>query len=135
MVVPVREVANKHYSLSSAFSTNQTMTSYPSDIEMGGIDNSKSRGCSAISSKYSSREFSILSNASSIPYNRRMKINNDFPEEDDTNPVDSFHLSYAGIAKVGESVSMATDKKATSNSQHVDNEVPILKRIVITLEP
>jgi len=111
------------------------MTSYPSDIEMGGIDNSKSRGCSAISSKYSSREFSILSNASSIPYHRRMKINNDFPEEDDTNPVDSSHLSYAGIAKVGESVSMATDKKATSNSQHVDNEMPVLKRIVITLEP
>ena len=55
-----------------------------------------------------------------------MKINNDFPEEDDTNPVDSFHLSYAGIAKVGGSVSMATDKKATSNSQHVDNEVPKL---------
>jgi len=87
MVVPVREVANKHCSLSSAFSTNQTMTSYPSDIEMGGINNSKSRGCSAISSKCSSRKFSILSNASSIPYHRRMKINNDFPEEDHTNPV------------------------------------------------
>ena len=135
MIVPVREVANKHCSLSSAFSTNQTMTSYPSNIEMNGIDNSKSRGCSAISSKCSSREFSILSNASSIPYHRRMKINNDFPKEDHTNPVDSSHLSYAGTAKVGELVSMATDKKATSNSQHVDNEVPVLKRIVITLEP
>jgi len=135
MVVPVREVANKHCSLSSAFSTNQTMTSYSSDIKMGDIDNSKLRGCLAISSKCSSREFSILSNASSISYHRRMKINNDFPEEDYTNPVDSSHLSYARTAKMGELVSMATDKEATSNSQYVDNEVPVLKRIVITLEP
>ena len=42
-----------------------------------------------------------------------MEINNDLPEEEDyTNPVDSSHLSYAGTAKVGNSVSMATDKEA-----------------------
>ena len=85
MVAPVREVANKHCSLSSAFSTNQTMTSYPSDVEMGGVDDGKLRGHSAISSKCSSRESSILSNASSIPYHRRMEINNNLSEEDYTN--------------------------------------------------
>ena len=41
-----------------------------------------------------------------------MEINNDLPEEDYTNPVDSSHLSYAGTAKVGNSVSMATNKEA-----------------------
>ena len=112
MVAPVREVANKHCSLSLAFSTNQTMTSYPSDVEMCGVDDGKLRGCLAISSKCSLREFLILSNTSSIPYHRRMEINNDLPEEDYTNPVDSSHLSYAGTAKVGNSVSMATNKKA-----------------------
>ena len=129
MVVPVREVVNKHCSLSSAFSTNQTMTSYPSDVEMCGIDDGKSRGHSAISSKCSSRESSILLNASSIPYHRRMEINNDLPEEDYTNLVESSHLSYAGTAKVSDSVSMATDKEAASNSLRVDNEVPALKRV------
>jgi len=116
MIVLVREVVNKYCSLSSAFSTNQTMTSYPSNVEIGGINNSKLRGCSVISSKCSSRESSILSNASPIPYHRRMEINNDLLEEDHTNPVDSSHLSYTRTAKVGESVSTATNKKADSNS-------------------
>ena len=58
-----------------------------------------------------------------------MEINNDLLEEDHTNPVDSSHLSYTRTAKVGESVSTATDKKADSNSQCVDNEVPALKRV------
>ena len=129
MIEPVREVVNKHCSLSSAFSTNQTMTSYPFNVETGSINNSKLRECSVISSKYSLRESSILSNASSIPYYRRMEINNNFLEENYTNPVDSSHLSYAKTAKVDEPVSIATNKKADSNSQCVDNEVPALKRV------
>jgi len=116
MIEPVRKVVNKHCSLSSAFSMNQTMTSYPSNVEMGSIDNSKLRECSVISSKCSSRESSILSNASSIPYYRRMEINNNLFEEDHTNLVNSSHLSYTRTAKMDEPVSIATNKKADSNS-------------------
>ena len=58
-----------------------------------------------------------------------MEINNNFLEENYTNPVDSSHLSYAKTAKVDELVSIATNKKADSNSQCVDNEVPALKRV------
>jgi len=116
MIEPVREVVNKHCSLSLAFSTNQTMTSYHSNVEMDSINNNKLRECSVISSKCSSRESSILSNASSIPYYRRMEINNNLLEEDHTNPVDSSHLSYARIAKVDEPVSTTTNKKIDNNS-------------------
>jgi len=126
MVAPIREVVNKHCSFFSAFCTNLAMTSYSSDIEMCGIDNSKLREHSAIFSKCSSREFSILSNTSSISYHRKIEINNELPEEDSTNLVDSSYLSYAGTTKVGSSVSPATNKKTASNSQHVDNEMPKL---------
>ena len=58
-----------------------------------------------------------------------MEINNELPKEDSSNLVNSFHLSYAGTAKVDNSVSLATDKKTASNSQCVENEVPALKRV------
>ena len=121
---PVREVANKH--CSSAFSTKLTMTSYPSDVE---IDDSKSRGRSASSSKCSSRESSILSNASSMDYSRRMELNNELPDEDSFNPIDSSQLSCTETVKVSQSVSMASDKETASISQHGDNEVPARKRV------
>ena len=58
-----------------------------------------------------------------------MEINNEFTEEDSTNPIDSSQLSYNGTAKVGSSVSLATDKKTASNSQCVNNKVPVLKEV------
>ena len=58
-----------------------------------------------------------------------MEINNNHPEKDYTNPVDSSNLSYARTVKVGDSVSIATNKKAAGNSQHVDNKIPALKRV------
>jgi len=90
---------------------------------MCGVDDGKLRGHSAIFSKCSSREFLILSNASSVSYHRRIEINNKLSEEDSTNPVDSSYLSYTRTAKMGGSVSLTTDKKTASNSQHVDNKV------------
>jgi len=104
------------------------MTSYPSDVEMYGIDDGKSRGRSASSSKCSSRESSILSNASSMDYSRRMELN-ELPDENSFNPIDSSQLSCTETVKVGESVSMASDKETASISQHGDNEVPARKRV------
>ena len=94
MVVPIREVMNKHCSSSSAFSTKLTMTSYPSDVEMCNINDSKSRRQSAFSSKCSLREFSILSNTSSIDYSRRMELNNKLSDEDSFNPINSSQLPH-----------------------------------------
>ena len=129
IIVPVREVVDKHCSFSSTFSTNSTMTSYPSNVKMCDIDNSKFREYSAIFSKYSLREFLILLNTSSIPYYRKIEINNELPKEDSTNPVNSSQLSYMKIEKVGNLVSLATNKEKASNSQHINNKVPTLKRM------
>jgi len=101
MVVPIRKVMNKHCSSSSAFSIKLTITSYPSDVEMCNINDGKSRGQSASSSKCSLREFSILSNASSIDYSRRMELNNKLSDEDSFNPINSSQLSHMETVKVG----------------------------------
>jgi len=116
MVALVREVVNKHCSFSLAFSTNPTITSYPSNIEICGINNSKSRECSAISNRCSSRKSSILSNTSFISYHRRMEITNKLSKENSTNSVNSFYLSYTRTAKVDSLVSLATNKKIANNS-------------------
>ena len=104
------------------------MTSYPSDIEMNDINNGKIRGHSVSSSNCSSRDSLVLLNVSSKPYHERMEINNKLSKVDSIDPIDSSQLSYAGIAKVGGSVSLATNKEAASNSQHVNNEVSTLKK-------
>ena len=129
MVVPVREVVNKHCSFFLAFSTNPTITSYLSNIEMCGINDSKLREHSAISNKCSSREFSIFLSISSISYHRKMEINNEHPKEDSTNSVDSSQPFYAEIAKIDDLVSLATDKEIASNSQCVNNKVPALNKV------
>jgi len=105
------------------------MTSYPSNVEMCNINDSKSRGLLASSSKCSSREFSILSNASSIDYSRRMKLNNELSDEDSFNPINSSQLSHVETVKVSQSVSIASDKKMASISQCGDNEIPICERV------
>jgi len=128
IVVLVREVVNKHYSFSSAFSTNPIMFSYPSDIEMNNIDNGKMRECLASSSNCSSRDPLVLLNVSSKPYHERMEIKNKLLEVDSINPIDSSQLFYAGTAKVDSSVSLTTDKKAASSSEYVNNKVPALKK-------
>jgi len=129
MVVPIREVVNKHCSSSLAFSTKLTMTSYPSDVKMCNINNGKSREQSASSSKCSSRKFSILSNASSINYSRRIELNNELFDEGSFNPINSSQLSYIKTVKVGESVSIASDKEMASISQCDDNEISACKRV------
>ena len=58
----------------------------------------------------------------------RIKLNNNFPEEVLTDPIDSSQLLYAGTAKVSDSVSLVTDKEIASTSQCVDNKIPALKK-------
>jgi len=105
------------------------MTSYPSNIEMCNINDSKSREQSASSSKCSSRKFSILSNTFSIDYSMRMELNNKLSNEDSFNPINCSQLSHMETVKVGKSVSIASDKKMASISQCDDNEISVCKRV------
>ena len=59
----------------------------------------------------------------------RMELNNDLSEEVSTDLIDSFQLSYTGIIKTSKSVSLATNKKIASTSQHVVNKIPALKKV------
>jgi len=56
-----------------------------------------------------------------------MKRNNNLPDEDVWDLVDSFQLSYERNVEVSKSVSMATDNHPQRRSQHVSNEAPVLK--------
>ena len=83
---------------------------------MNGVNDSKLRGCLAFSNKFSSRESLIISNVSPKPYYKKMEINNNLPDEKVIDPINSFHLSYAGVTKISVLVSLATDQKSASNS-------------------
>ena len=58
-----------------------------------------------------------------------MERNNNLPDEDVWDLVDSSQLSYKGNVKVGEFVSKITNNHFQEGSQCVPNEVPALKSI------
>jgi len=66
-------------------------------------------------SKMSSKNLSISSTTSSIPYHEKMEINNDLPDEKFTEPVDSFQLSYKNNSREGIPVSEVTNNSFTRN--------------------
>jgi len=59
--------------------------------------------------RINSRSTSIVSKASSIPYHKRMEINNDLPDKEFIDSINSFQLSYKGDDKVGNLVRKVTD--------------------------
>jgi len=118
MVVPIRELANIHFS-SLAFSSKPfQMANLPSYMDMD-VNCNCIRGRSASSSKINLREASILSNASSTPYHERMEMNNNLPDEDIWDSIDSSQLSYDRNIEIGGSVRNATDNHSPGDSQYV----------------
>jgi len=59
-----------------------------------------------------------------------MEANNDLPDIEIWEPIDSSQLSYGGETEVGELVRKAIDKDSASTKQHVCNEAPALKKIL-----
>ena len=123
MVVPIREVVNKHFSNSAIFTTHFSMAQLPSNMEMD-VDCDSIRGRSTLSSKAGSRDSSISSSTLLVLYHQHMEMNNDHPEVESQEPIDNSQLSYEGNAETGHSVSMVTDKPPPKERQ---NEVPALK--------
>jgi len=60
-------------------------------------------------SNVSSRSTSVISKASSIPYYKKMVINNDFSNEEFMKPVDSSQLSYNSNDQERNHISMVTN--------------------------
>ena len=59
-----------------------------------------------------------------------MVINNDLPDIEIWDPINSSQLSYAGKTEVEDLVRMATDKNSTSKNQCVCNKTPTLKKVL-----
>ena len=126
MVAPIRELANIQFSTSALNSKPLLMANLPSEMDMD-VDCNIIRGRSTSSSKASSRNSSVTSNVSSIPYYERMEINNNLPDEDLRDPIDSSQLSYKDDVGEGNSVRKAADNGPTKDSQRVQNEASALK--------
>ena len=129
MVVPIREVANKQFSLVSAISYYSTMSQFPSNMEMNVVSNSIMRERSNLSNKASSRSSSVFSSTSFVLYYKHIEVDNNKPKEDIREPIDSSQLSYKDIANKGESISEVTDIFLADGKQHVSNKALALKNV------
>jgi len=115
MVVPIRELVNKQLFTSTISSKLSNIAHLPSAMDMD-IDNI-TRGRSTSSSKMNSRNISIVSNTSFIPYYLRIEINNDLPDKITVEPIDSFQLSYQDDVEGGNNlVSEVADPGSTRKS-------------------
>ena len=94
-------------------------------IDINNFNNIRRRSTSP--SKISSRSFLIFSTTSSILYHKKIKINNDLPNEKLTEPVNSSQLLYKDNSREDISVSKVTDNSSTRNQQYVLNKTLSLK--------
>ena len=91
MVVPIREVVNKQFSLSSAITLNSIISQEPSYIDID-INNSIIRGRSTLFSKDGLRSSLISSSTSSISYHQHIEINNNLPDIESQELIDSSQM-------------------------------------------
>jgi len=127
MVVLIRDLANK-YSFTSAFNpipSQIARTPAHKAMDINNFDDIRERLTS--SSKKSFKSPSISSTTSSIPYHEKIEINNNLPDKEFTEPVNSSRLSYKDNSREGIPVSEATDISSTKNQQYVSNKALALK--------
>jgi len=109
MVASIRELANKLFFTSAINLQPLQMAQFPSNMNMY-INTNIIRERFTSFSKVSLRKPSTYSTASFTPYYQRMKIQNNFLDEDVQEPIDSSQLSYASNnEQAGKSVRLATD--------------------------
>ena len=95
MVIPNRDLGNKQqFSFSLAFITSTSQMAQFSILglvmNINDVDNFNDiRKRSPSSSKVISRSLFVSLSTSSIPYHKRMVINNDLPDEELKEPIDS----------------------------------------------
>jgi len=82
MVVPIRKVANRQFSLFLAISYHSIIAQFPSNTKIDVISGSVIKKRSNFSSKASSRSSSVFSSISSGLYHEYMEVDNNKSEED-----------------------------------------------------
>ena len=126
MVVPKRDLGNIHFSTSALTSTMTHIVFLPAPEVMDINNYNNVRGRKSSPSKASSRSALISSSVSSQPYHKRMVLNNDLPDEEFVEPVNSSQQSYKDKSEKINTISKATDHKSTGRQQHASNEAPAL---------
>jgi len=104
------------------------MAQIPANMDMD-IDIDIPRGRSASPSSNSSRESSMHSNASSVPYHTRMELQSDNPLWSEQVKAEEIALSYATNAKEGKHTKSSRElPTALMRIQRVINEAPALNK-------
>ena len=125
MVVPIRVLANKQFSQSSA---NSTISLFPSNMEIDVSVDKILRRRSNLTYKSNSRSFSVFSSVSSILYYEYMEVDNNKLDDDKSKgPIDSSQLFYVNNMSRGKFVNRMANNSLVDRSQHVSNEALALK--------
>ena len=96
-------------------------------IDIDKVDNFDDvRGRSPSSSKIISGSASIFSSTSSILYYKRIVINNNLPDEEFKESIDSSQLSYKDNSQERNHISMVTNLVPSQGLQRVSNKTPAL---------
>ena len=98
------------------------MTHLLSDVDMDNI-----RGRFSLSSKTNSRNLLISSNTSSKPYHEHIELNNNLPDIDIWEPINSSQLSYKDNIVDEKPVSKTANSNSTENLQYGTYEGSALK--------
>jgi len=94
------------------------------EMDIDNVDNFDDiREISHSLSNVLSKSVFIVSKASLIPYHERMTINNDLPNQEHIEPINSSQLSYSGNGQERNHSSIVTDIVLSQEFQHVLNEV------------
>jgi len=129
MVAPIRESVNITLSTTTKALSTNLMAQIPANMDMD-IDVDIPRGRSASPSSNSSRESSMHSNVSSVPYHTRMELQSDNPLWSEQVEAEEIALSYAINAKESNiQVKQGIDNSPNAEIQHVINEAPALNNM------
>ena len=106
VVVLIRELANIHSFTLASSSKSSTMATLLSNMNID-IDIDIIKRKSIFFSKINLRKSSILSNTLSVSYYEKIEHNNNLPDKEIWDLVNSFQLLYKKNVKVGKSVRIA----------------------------
>jgi len=126
MVVSSSELANIHIFTSTFNSKLSQMDRTPANVAID-INSDIIRRRTNSSSSTSSRSALIISKVSSIPYHKRMEINNDLSDKKFIDPIDSSQLSYKGNDGAGNLVRKITNTSSIGIQQYVQDKCIVLK--------
>jgi len=130
MVAPIRELVSNTFSTPSNISSNTILAQTYSNLNMDDINMDPSRRKSLFLSEDNSRESSILSKASSVPYYEQMEIQSNNPLWSEQVEAEyTFHSSYSNVEENNTSNNSGTGNRSKHGKQCKVNEALALNNM------